>query len=131
MPEAMSIGLVGAGRWGMNYVRNLAALGVLGAVCDQDEQALVRVEQQFPNVSVMTSVDELARKDGIAGVVVATDTHQHHPVALRLLEAGKHCHVEKPLTDSAETARELCEFAASRELVLMVGHIRPWSTSKR
>ncbi len=123
MATGTKIGLVGSGRWGKNYIRNLAGLGVLHAACDCDPQALDWVQQQYPGVRTCSDAKALAAMADLDGVVVATPTPDHYPVAKLLLEAGKHCHVEKPLTESPETARELCELAQERKLVLMVGHI--------
>lgn len=123
MSAETRIGLVGAGRWGRNYVRNLAALGALHAVCDQDEKSLKWVNDQYPQVKTCRAIDELCAMDALHGAVVAAHTPEHYPVAKKLLEAGKHCHVEKPMTDSADKALELCELAEAGNLTLMVGHI--------
>ena len=123
MAAETRIGLVGAGRWGRNYVRNLASLGALHAVCDQSDAALAWVSSQYPQVRTCHTVDELCAMDELDGAVVASHTPEHYPVAKKLLTAGKHCHVEKPMTDSAETALELCELAEGNKLVLSVGHI--------
>lgn len=121
--QATRIGLVGCGRWGKNYVRNLAALGALYAVCDQDEQSLAWVKAQYPQVQAVSSVDKLVAMSELSGAVVATHTPNHYSVAKQLLTAGKHCHIEKPLTDSPEKALELCLLAEDSGLTLMVGHI--------
>lgn len=123
MAEKTRIALVGIGSWGMNYVRNLAALGVLQAVCDTDEQRLAGITRTYPNLIVTPSVERLAELPEVDGVVVATDTPQHYPVAEQLLAAGKHCLVEKPLADSPEKALKLNELAEENGLVLMVGHL--------
>jgi UDP-2-acetamido-3-amino-2,3-dideoxy-glucuronate N-acetyltransferase len=122
------IGLVGAGNWGRNYVKNLAALGVLGVVCDASSARMDAVaadypEADYPDLRFTCKVEELAAMDDIAGVVVATPTEHHYNVARTLLAAGKSCLVEKPLTDSPETARELCELAEAKGVTLMVGHV--------
>ncbi len=117
------VGLIGAGTWGKNYVRNLSALGALHAVCDQNEPALAWVKAQFPQVRVCHTVDELLALDQLNAAVIATHTPEHYPVAKRLLEAGKHCLVEKPLTQTVQMAEELCAIAETNGLQLMVGHI--------
>ncbi|MEZ5339063.1 MAG: Gfo/Idh/MocA family oxidoreductase [bacterium] len=122
MSEQLKIGLIGAGNWGANYVRNLASLGVLSAVCDLEEGRLERIKGDYPAVRTTTSVDELAGM-GLDGCVIATHTQVHHEAGLKMLEAGVHCHIEKPLCESSAQALELCEAAESRNLVLMVGHI--------
>jgi predicted dehydrogenase len=122
MSEQLKIGLIGAGNWGANYVRNLVSLGVLSAVCDLDEGRLDKIKADYPAVRTTTSLDEFAGL-GLDGAVIATHTQAHHAAGLKLLEAGIHCHIEKPLCESSALALELCEAAESRKLVLMVGHI--------
>lgn len=117
------IGIVGVGRWGKNYVRNLAALRALHAVCDVNDDELDWARTQQPTLKTMAEVRDLAALAELDGAVVATPTPNHYEVAKMLLEGGKHCHVEKPLTDAPEAARELCDIAQERGLVLMVGHI--------
>jgi predicted dehydrogenase len=59
----------------------------------------------------------------VDAATVATPTVTHFDIARQLLEAGKHVLVEKPFTETPEQARELCDLAQSRGLVLQVGHI--------
>jgi len=121
--EQPRIGIVGVGRWGKNYVRNLATLRALYAVCDINSDELEWARTQQPNLRSVADVRELADMAELEGAVVATPTPNHYDTARVLLEAGKHCHVEKPLTDSPDAARELCEIAQANGLILMVGHI--------
>jgi predicted dehydrogenase len=85
------IALVGLGNWGKNYLRNLASLGALAAVCDKNEAALANAQRDFPQVQTCTSVDELAALETVDAAVVAVPTPFHHGVAKTLLSAGKHC----------------------------------------
>jgi predicted dehydrogenase len=59
----------------------------------------------------------------VDAVTVATPTVTHFEIARKLLEAGRHVLVEKPFTETPDQARELCELAQQRGLVLQVGHI--------
>jgi predicted transcriptional regulator len=47
------------------------------------------------------------------------------------LEAGKHVLIENPITSDSRHAQELVELAASRELVLQVGHIFRFNSALR
>jgi predicted dehydrogenase len=67
--------------------------------------------------------DELLADGAIDAVAVATPASTHFALARQALRAGKHVFVEKPLTSSAEEARQLIDEAAARGLVLMVGHV--------
>ena len=74
----------------------------------------------------MTVTDDWAAvlADGeLDGVVIATPTSTHFPLASEALECGKHVLVEKPLTDSADTSQRLVVMADELDRVLMVGHV--------
>ena len=123
----LRLGLVGVGNWGRNYLRNLASLGVLHAVCDMNEKSLAQAQRDFPQAVACRSVEELAALPELDGAVVAVPTPFHYETARTLLNAGKHCLVEKPLCDSADKAEELCGIATAKKLTLMTGHILLYS----
>jgi predicted dehydrogenase len=61
--------------------------------------------------------------DDVDAVTVATPTTTHHDVAMLALSESKHVFVEKPITQTAAEANDLCRAAEERKLVLQVGHI--------
>jgi predicted dehydrogenase len=73
-------------------------------------------------VNTTTDLGDVINDPEIDAAVVATPVSTHHPVAMRLLEAGKHVLVEKPMAGSVAEAEELKKTAEDRGLVLMVGH---------
>jgi predicted dehydrogenase len=52
-----------------------------------------------------------------------TPTHTHFEIARRILGAGKHALVEKPMTDNAAQAAELVRLAQENRALLQVGHV--------
>ena len=56
-------------------------------------------------------------------VALATPVSTHAELARQVLEAGKHCFVEKPLGRSVEEAEQVVEAARAGDRVLMVGHL--------
>jgi predicted dehydrogenase len=120
----VGIAVVGCGYWGMNYVRIFNELvdSRVVAVCDQSADRLKEVSRRFPGVYLTTQVDDAASQPGVDAVVVCTEATTHFNVTSRLLLAGKHVLVEKPLTTTAEDAQILIELADSKSAVLMVGH---------
>ena len=121
----VSIGMIGAGRWGSNWVRTLAALpGVeLRYVCDVSESSLARVKSQYPQVRTTTQAADLCDDPTLSAVVIATAAPTHYDVARQALLAGKDVMVEKPMTLRTEDAAELTDLAKARGRVLMVGHL--------
>ncbi len=120
-----AIGMIGAGSWGSNWVRTLAAMPEceLRWCCDLSEACLKRVRQQFPQVKTTVSVEELLDDPTLDGVVIATVAPTHYHVANRCLQAGKHVLVEKPLTLTTADAVILTELAKKQKRHLMVGHL--------
>jgi predicted dehydrogenase len=124
MRERIGIAVIGAGRWGGNYLRVLSALPDArpAVVCDRDPERLGVVSRQFPGVPVTTDLSEAQAREDVDAVIVATPATTHAEVAGACLAAGKHVLIEKPLTTVASKADELIRDAAERGLVLMVGH---------
>jgi predicted dehydrogenase len=119
----VSLAVVGLGYWGPNIARNVAATAGarLAWCCDDDAGALARAASSFPGVGVTSSLDELLADDGLDGVLLATPVRTHAELAGRVLSAGKHCFVEKPLATSVADAQAVLDAAGGR--VLMVGHL--------
>jgi predicted dehydrogenase len=119
----ISVGVVGCGYWGPKLVRNIfSSPGAdLKIVADLDQERLGHIRGLYPGVATTTSYDELLAAP-IEAVVVATPVATHYDMSRRALLADKHVLVEKPLTNSAETAEALVKLAAERQRVLMVGH---------
>jgi predicted dehydrogenase len=118
------IAVIGCGYWGMNYVRifnELTDTRVV-AVCDQSAERLKEVSRRFPGIYLTTQVDDVAHQPGVDAAVVCTEATTHFNVARRLLLAGKHLLVEKPLTTTSGESDKLIDLAEANSAVLMVGH---------
>ena len=120
----IGIGVIGYGYWGPNLARCLAeAEGCsLAAIADRDASALARAARRYSDVPFFQDATDLIRDPRVDAVAIATPVRTHHRLARATLEAGKHVLVEKPITETAEQARDLVEEAAARGLVLMVDH---------
>lgn len=117
------VGIVGAGIWGKNLVRNFYNLNYLDTVCDMDEENLKRTQNDFPNVHLTKDFNEMLSNPDIDGIVVATPSHTHFKLVKAALNAGKHVYVEKPIATTSAEAKELNDLATAKDLVLMVGHL--------
>jgi predicted dehydrogenase len=122
---SVGIGVIGAGHWGPNLIRLLSNTrhARVIAVADADEARLVKVQERFPEVRTTATPDDVFAADDIDAVVVVTPTSTHEAIVRGALECRKHVFVEKPITNSAESALRLCELAERLGLLLMVGHV--------
>jgi predicted dehydrogenase len=119
------IGVVGLGYWGPNLARNFDRLpdAELVWLCDASRDAHARYGDAFPGVSTTSSLDDLLADSTLDAIVLATPVPTHAELARRVLEAGKHCLVEKPLAQSVDEAEQVLETARASGRVLMVGHL--------
>ncbi|HKO37311.1 MAG TPA: Gfo/Idh/MocA family oxidoreductase [Solirubrobacterales bacterium] len=125
MGGTISVGVVGVGYWGANVARNLDDLPGcdLTWCCDSDPGRLEPLRDRHPAARLTGDLEELLADEELDAVAVATPVADHAETARRVLAAGKHCFVEKPLARRAEEAGELRDRAAAGGRVLMVGHL--------
>lgn len=120
----VKVALVGCGYWGPNLARNLHQLpdAELVACCDLDPGSLQRMQALYP-VRATSDLDAILADPEVEAVALATPVGTHYPLTRKLLLAGKHVLVEKPLATSTAEAQELISLARRQERVLMVGHV--------
>jgi predicted dehydrogenase len=123
--DRIGIGVVGLGYWGPNLARNFNALAgcELRWCCDAREEARSRHASQFRDARFTADLDDLLADPELDAVVLATPVPTHGELAVRVLEAGKHCLVEKPLAQSLADAERAAAAARASGRVLMVGHL--------
>ena len=123
--SAIRIGVAGLGYWGPNLARNFAALdgSELAWLCDADPAALERVGSALPSARRTTALEDLLADPELDAVVLATPVPSHAELAERVLRAGKHCFVEKPLAQTVADAERAVAAAEETGRTLMVGHL--------
>jgi predicted dehydrogenase len=119
------VGVVGLGYWGPNLARVIDALpgAELAWCCDEDAAARERFGAVFRSARFTARLGDLLGDPGLDAVVLATPVPTHAELAVRVLEAGKHCFVEKPLAQSVADAERAVQAAHDSGRVLMVGHL--------
>lgn len=121
MTAPPGVAVVGCGRWGRNLVRSFSALGALRSVVDREPAAAKAMSEAYDVPAV--ELDAALADPVVDGVVVAVPAVDHAVVARRVLAAGKHVLVEKPLALCLSDGEELCALAERTGRVLMVGHV--------
>jgi predicted dehydrogenase len=131
--QPIRIGVAGLGYWGPNLARNFAALpgSELRWCCDPSPAARERTAALFPSARYTDDVEELLADSELDAVVVATPVATHAELAARVLEAGKHCFVEKPLAQSVADGERVLAAAEASGRTLMVGHLLEYHPAVR
>jgi UDP-2-acetamido-3-amino-2,3-dideoxy-glucuronate N-acetyltransferase len=117
------LALIGAGYWGKNLARNFHAIGALHTLCDASDEILSSYGPDYDQVKRCKSLDELLADRAITKVAIAAPAHLHFQMAQAALLADKDVYVEKPLCLDLAQGQQLVELAASRNRILMVGHL--------
>jgi predicted dehydrogenase len=114
--------VIGAGYLGRFHAQKYAGLAdcELVGIADPSSEARDRLKAELGVEGFADHRELLGRADAVS---IATPTVLHHAVARDFLEAGAHVLVEKPITATAEEARELIAIAGRQGLVLQVGHL--------
>jgi len=118
------VGVIGAGYWGPNIVRNLyeAPGAEAVAVADLSEERLEAIRKRFPAVRVTTQYRELLDDPSIDAICIVTPVRTHRKLAEEAFAAGKHVFVEKPLAQSVSDAEAIVRAGDRAGKTLMVGH---------
>jgi predicted dehydrogenase len=121
----MRVAVAGLGYWGPNIARNLDALPDvdLAWCCDPSDANRERMAPMFPRARLTAQLDDVLADESVDAVAIATPVPTHAGLALRVLEAGMHCFVEKPMAQSTADAEAIVAAAADAGRTLMVGHL--------
>ncbi|MCZ8148588.1 MAG: Gfo/Idh/MocA family oxidoreductase [Roseomonas sp.] len=125
----LRVAVLGAGHFGRFHALKAAkgARTRLVAIHDADaaRAAAVAAEAGAPGLGL---AEAIAAADA---VIVAAPTRFHFALGSAVLEAGRHLFMEKPIAATLAEADALAALAASRGLVLQVGHIERFSAAFR
>jgi predicted dehydrogenase len=122
MTKKLRIGVVGVGHIGSNHARLYAEIpsAEFAAVFDIDAGRGAAIARKYGAIAA-GSLGEFA--DLVDAASIATPTSSHYEVARHLLYGGKHLLIEKPITENTREASELANLAATKNLILQVGHV--------
>ena len=116
------IGVVGVGHLGQHHVKHLVKMKhiLFSGIYDHDRDRAGMIASAH-NSKSFDSLPELIKE--CDGVTVVTPTVDHCKTALQCLQNGKHVFIEKPISDSVESADTLLKAAEENGVFIQVGHI--------
>jgi scyllo-inositol 2-dehydrogenase (NAD+) len=123
----LAVGLVGLGRLGKVYARDLSARleeTTLVAVADLDRALAERIAEDFDVPRAYANAEELIADPMVEAVVVASPTHTHRDVAIAALNARKPTFCEKPLALSLNECRAIEDAVKQSGTFFQMGFMR-------
>jgi predicted dehydrogenase len=118
----MKILVLGCGSVGKRHIKNLISMNA-GQIFahDVDQSRLKKIREEFL-VETLTSTDEALDRGDFDTAFICTPPRLHVTQALRLLENGIHCFIEKPLSDRLEGVDLLVDLAEKKKKTVLVGY---------
>jgi predicted dehydrogenase len=130
LPDAVRVGMCGIGRAGFGMVkRDLAALPHINVVAGFD--ILPERAEQLADIcgsKICTSYAQMLADPDLDLIIVATRSHEHVPMTLQALRAGKNVLVEKPMALDLKGADKIINAAKKYCRRLFVRHNRRFDT---
>ena len=124
--KTAKIGLLGIGVMGQNHLRNLSMLKQveIAFIYDLDKQACDKISKIY-NVPVSDNLERDLK--GLDGVIIVTPTFTHFDYIKLVSKYVKNIFVEKPLTSTLETSKEVAKLAKELNLKIQVGFIERYN----
>ncbi len=120
----MRVGLIGFGLAGRAFhAPVIRAVPGLELACILERSGGL-ARQQYPEIRVARTLDELLADERIRLCIVATPNASHFELAHRCLEAGRDVVVDKPFTVTSQEALQLIRIAQECKRLLTVYHDR-------
>jgi predicted dehydrogenase len=120
----LNVIVVGAGVMGKYHANVYAALPHvdLKAIVDPNPSRRNEAREAY-HCATYPTLEALLAETTVDAASVAAPTSLHYSITQRLLEAGIHTLVEKPVATEVNQARQLAALSQEKGLVLQVGHI--------
>ena len=119
-------GLVGLGMMGQNHARVLSSLEGVDLVAVADPQG--DIHGALPSHNVLRSIDEVLSKR-VDYCVIAAPTASHEELSLKLIDAGVHVLIEKPISHTFDSAIRISNAAKASGVIGAVGHIERFNSA--
>jgi scyllo-inositol 2-dehydrogenase (NAD+) len=126
-PRRLNVGLIGLGRLGRVYARDLAtriAETRLTAVADVSPGLALEVAGEYDGPAAYENPHDLLADSRVDAVVVTSPTHTHREVVVAALARGKPTFCEKPLALSLDECRDMQAAIARHAAFFQMGFMR-------
>src|SRR3984957_9436397 len=125
--KRVRIGIVGAGWWATSA--HIPAVkshpdAELVAVQSREKAKVEKIARDFGAKHACASLEQMLALKNLDAVIISSTPNVHYLQARAALERGLHVLIEKPMTFTANEARELVEIAAQKKLQLLISC--PW-----
>lgn len=117
-------GLIGFGAWGQHHANSIHITegAELVAIAARSDASVAAAREAYPDATVYSDYRELVQREDLDCVDVVVPSYLHYEMATAVLNAGKHCLLEKPMGVTVGECDQLIARAKKQDRLLAVGH---------
>ena len=135
MINKLNVGIVGLGRLGKEYARNLRfkiPQAKLMAACSIDKEELKFASEELGIGHVYEDYEDMLGHPGLEAIFIVSSTQLHVEHLIKAVDADMHVFCEKPLSISVEECRRVERYLQDKKhLKVVVGFNRRFDPSYR
>ncbi|WP_035332565.1 Gfo/Idh/MocA family protein [Cytobacillus firmus] len=115
----IKVGLIGMGAVGERILRQFRQHEEfdIAALCDRNAGRLDKFRAELPDAAMHANYLDLLQDETIKLIYLGVPPKFHHSIAMDIIKSGKHLLCEKPLANSIEEAKEMCEAAENAGMI--------------
>ena len=120
----VNVAIIGLGDQGREIAKALHYVpgAVVSYLCDTYPKAVEKAQESHAGAKAVSDYRTVLDDKTVQAVYVATPSHQHKPIVLDALAAGKHVYCEVPLAHTVDDARAIARAAqAAPQLIFHSG----------
>ncbi|MEO6191006.1 MAG: Gfo/Idh/MocA family oxidoreductase, partial [Saprospiraceae bacterium] len=126
MAQALKLGLIGLGHLGKIHLKCLLQIPEIKVIaCYESNESLAKELEKEYKVKFCSSISELFRL--VDAVDIVTPTSTHFEIAKEAIQQGKHCFIEKPVTQNLEEAYDLEMLQKEYKVKIQIGHVERYN----
>jgi predicted dehydrogenase len=127
--SALQLGVFGLGLIGRRHLAIAAEVPECRVVAAADVNVAERATAESRGIKFYGDFRELLDRERLDGVIIATPNATHVELGLECVARGLPILVEKPISDTVESARALLSAATAADVPVAVGHHRRFDPS--
>ena len=127
----MKVGVAGQGAFGVKHLealQNIPGIEVI-TLTGGNQKSTEEVAKRFKIPHFTGDLAESLKQPGLEAMILATPTPMHAKQGIQCMRAGKHVHIEIPISDTLADAEMLVKVQKETGVVCMGGHTRRFNPS--
>jgi len=112
--------VIGAGWFGRAHIRNFNNISKLMAICDKNEELIIRAAEEYENLNTYSDIDDLLKNEDLDAVSIVIPPKEIPAITKKCVMLGIDTLMEKPMALNLADLNELTQY---KDVRIMPGFI--------